>query len=175
MFPILWLLGPLMAACGPPEPVLPGVVSDQKRTQEGLRVREPEPYNKPKGVYVDVPHFCGKSFEAVRDDLSEQLGDIRMSKELNSKDGKELKLDRGMIRVKDGKIYLVRVELKVPLRRSSAMQAVGLPVTVRKWNSFSREFNTRHHAGYERIRMGRLESNSEAVVWVEVMRSSPRR
>ena len=167
------LCGPWLG-CGPSEPVLPGVVSAPTETAEGLSLRAQQTYEKPPGVYVDVAYLCGRSLDAVRDDLSAQLGDIQASTTLSPKDGRELKLERGMVRVKDGRIYLVHVDLEGPLRRSTALQAVGLSPTVRKWNAFTHEFSTRHHAGFERIRMGRLEPDGEAVVWVEVMKASPR-
>ncbi len=191
----------LLAGCDPPEPVLPGVVAELaevgaeladalgtrleqwnaraaelgEQTPEGLTVRAPKPYEKPAGVYVDVGHLCGRGLDSVRDVLSAQLGDILERRELNPQDGKELVLTRGSVRVKDGRIYLVKVALEGPLRRSTALQAMGLPPTVRKWNSFTHEFNTRHHAGFERIRMGRMEPGTVEVVWVEVMKTNPRR
>ena len=174
MLPILYVSTWLLA-CGPPEPVLPGVVQSPETTEEGLTVRSLQAYEKPAGVYVDVGHLCGKSLESVRDQLSEQLGDIRESRDLHPKDGKELVLERGSVRVKDGRVYLIHVDLEGPLRRSTALQALGLPPTVRKWNAFTHEFNTRFHAGFERIRMGRMEPGTEEVVWVEVMKASPRR
>jgi hypothetical protein len=161
--------------CGTPEPILLGVVAQAQETREGLTIRSPKAYVKPKGVYVDVGHLCGRSLDEVRDDLSEQLGDILASTDLNPKDGRELTLDRGKVRIKDGRIYMVRVELEGTLRRSTALQSVGLPPTVRKWNTFTYEYNTRYHAGFERIRMGRLSPESEEVLWVEVMKASPRR
>ena len=155
--------------------MLPGVIQAPETTDDGLTVRPLKTYEKPPGVYVDVGYLCGKSLESVRDQLSVQLGDIRASTALNPKDGKELVLERGRVRVKDGRIYLIRVELEGSLRRSTALQAIGLPPTVRKWNAFTHEFNTRHHAGFERIRLGRMEPGTEEVLWVEVMKASPRR
>jgi len=172
---ILCLWGWLLVACGPPEPVLPGVIAQDQTTQEGLKVRPRTAYEKPPGVYVDVGYLCGRGLDAVREVLAEQLGDVVETVELDPRDGRELGLQRGRVRVKDGRIYQVRVTLDGPLRRSTALQALGLPPTVRKWNAFTREFNTRHHAGFDRIRMGRLEPGSEEVSWVEVRKTDPRR
>jgi len=155
--------------------VLPGVVEETTRGPTPSEVREPPAYEKPPGTFVDVKFLCGRTLSEVRDQLSIQMGDIQQIIELDPRDGRELVLERGRVRIKDDTIYMVRVQLQAPLRRSPALQAVGLPLTVRRWNSFTHEFNTRHHAGYDRIRMGRLEPESEAVTWVEVMKDNPRR
>ena len=171
------LLAPLSLGpgCGPPEPVLPGVVQESHTALASPGERHRPGYEKPPGILVDVKFLCGRTLSEVRDQLSIQMGDIQQIIDLDPRDGRELVLERGSVRVKGDTIYMVRVQLEGPLRRSPALQAVGLPVTVRRWNSFTHEFSTRHHAGYARIRMGRLEPESEAVTWVEVMKDNPRR
>jgi hypothetical protein len=124
---------------------------------------------------VDVAHFAGRSLDAVRGELEEQLGEILEVVELSQRDGREIRLGRGLVREVNGGIYLVRVELPHPMRRSEAMRRVGLPPQVRKWLGFTNEWRASWLYGFERVRMGREERDSEFVVWVEALKSNPRK
>lgn len=162
----------LLIACGfGDDPVLLGLQPEAAQSPLASSARG---YEKPAEVTVDIPYIAGKPWEEVRDIVNAQLGDVVAVRELDPRDGKEIQLTGGLVRVKDGLVYLVRVDFASPTRRSAALVNVGFAPQVDKWFEMSGEFRLRYEGGFERVRMGRLEEGSELVTWVEAMRWNPR-
>ena len=134
----------------------------------------PVRYEKAEGVLVDVAYLGGRAWDEVRGEVELQMGRIQERSE-RGRDGVEIRLDKGMIRVVDQQVQLLRVELPYAMRRSQALENLGLPPQVREWHSNERDWVTHHNFGFERIRMGRDEPDSELVVWVEARKFNPRR
>lgn len=163
---VIWTLG--LAACAAEEPILSGLRPTPDAQAPGA------PYVRPDHVLVDVSYLGGRSWEEARDVVDEQLGAITERVELDPRDGVEIRLERGAVRVKDGQIYLITVNLPRPTRRAAALHSVNLPPQIDSWFSLRDELRARWEAGFERIRLGRVEPESEMIVWVEVMKWSPR-
>lgn len=161
-------------SCAIQEPVLL-VLGDEGDAADAVSGSEPEVYEKAEDVLVDVARFAGRSLDEVRGELEEQMGATVAIVELNPREGREIRLGSGLVREVDGAIYLVRVDLPHPMRRSEAMRRIGLPPQVRKWLGFSNEWRAAWLYGFERVRMGREERGSEFVVWVEALKSNPRK
>lgn len=161
----------LLLACEPEEPVLSGL--EPPSSVEGPNAA-PEPYRRAEGVYVDVQYLAGKSWQAVRDEVNAQLGDVQEIAELDPRDGREIRLERGFVREKEGRIYLVHVTLPRAMRRTAALHATGLPPQADDWHAFTHEYRLRWHGGFDRVRMGRIAADSEMVDWVEALRFDPR-
>lgn len=163
----------LLSSCGwlaADEPVLTGVPDVEANPAQ----QELTSYALPKGVLVDMPFLAGQSWDQVRDQVGAQLGDIQGKTELDPRDGTEYLLERGKVRVKDGTIYLVHMDLPRPMRRGAALVAAGLPLQTDGWFSTTLEWRLRWTSGLERVRMGREQRDSEDVVWVEVLKWNPR-
>lgn len=160
-----------LLACTDDAPILSGVGETDVARVEAVDVA---PYETPEGVVVDAPYLAGRSWEQVRDVVSAQLGDIQEVRALDPRDGTEYVLERGRVRVHDGQVYLVYLELPRATRRSSALLQTGFPPQADRWFELHDEFRLRWHAGFERLRMGRDEENPEMVIWVEALLRSPR-
>ena len=163
---VIWALG--LAACGQQEPILSGLRAAPSAQAPGA------PYVRPDHVLVDVSYLGGRSWEESRDVVDEQLGSIIERVELDPRDGVEIRLERGAVRVKDGQIYLITVTLPRPTRRAAALHSLNLPPQIDSWFSLTDELRARWEAGFERIRLGRSEPESEMIIWVEVMKWNPR-
>lgn len=163
----LWLL----FACSQ-DPVLVGLAE-----KEGLEQGTPDGpvrYEKAEGVLVDVAYLGGRGWGEVRGEVELQMGRIQ-GRTNRGRDGTEIQLDKGLIRVVDEQVQLIRVDLPFAMRRSQALENLGLPPQVREWHGNERDWVTHHNFGFERIRMGRDEPDSELVVWVEARKFNPRR
>ncbi len=164
----------VLAGCMSSEPVL--VALGPAPTEAGSEGEEANtPYQKPEGVLVDVTHLVTRSLDEVRSDLEDQLGSVVEIVDLDSRDGREIRMERGRVREVDGSIYLLWLELPRPMRRSEALMRLGMRSQVREWLGLTLEWRASWVQGMERIRMGREERDSEFVVWVEVRRFDPRR
>ena len=161
----------LLLACSQ-DPVLVGLAEEEVLQAE--EVSGPVRYEKGEGVLVDVAYLGGRAWDEVRGEVELQMGRIRERVE-RGRDGVEIRLDRGMIRVVDQQVQLLRIELPYAMRRSQALENLGLPPQVREWHGNERDWVTHHNFGFERIRMGRDEPDSELVVWVEARKFNPRR
>ncbi len=161
----------LLLSCDPKEPVLSGLAppTDLAPGEEQL-----EPYSKGEGVFVDLQYLAGKGWEEARDEVSVQMGDILSIEDLDPRDGREIRLAHGFTRTKEGRIYLVHVALPRAMRRTAALSATGLPPQASDWHAFTHEYRLRWHSGFDRIRMGRIEGESQMVSWVEALRFDPR-
>ena len=156
------------------DPVLTGLAEDPSG-EPGIEASEAFVYERPEGVLVDVPYVVGKSLDVARATLEEQMGAMSGVQALGSREGREIRFERGRVRELDGSIYLVHVDLPRPMRRSEAMRTVGLPSQVREWLGAALEWRTSWVHGMERVRMGREERGSEFVLWVEVRKYNPRK
>jgi len=156
------------------EPVLTGL-SSAPATEIAVESADSYVYERPDGVLVDVPHMVGKSLDAARVLLEQQMGSLQAVEALGSREGRQIQFERGRVREIDGSIYQVHVDLPRPVRRSEAMRMVGLPSQVREWLGAALEWRTSWVHGMERVRMGREERGSEFVIWVEVRRYNPRK
>ncbi|MCP4806999.1 MAG: hypothetical protein GY913_17970 [Proteobacteria bacterium] len=167
---MLSVLLSLVLACGPDEPILPGVVV----AEEGTTASESVTYTKSEGVFVDVGYLAGRNFEEMRGEVSQQLGDIQEVNDLGARDGTEYVLETGRVKVKDDVIYLIHVDLDRPMRQSSAMSTLGLPSEIDAPYMLTTEIRLRWHAGFDRIRMGRATRDDDLVIWVEALKFDPR-
>lgn len=156
--------------CGEDEPVLsaiqPGGAADATEAVPG--------YEKPEGVLVDVQYLAGKSWDSIRDEVSRQMGDVVSSRPLSLPGGQEYEVERGLVRVSEGRIYEIRVDLGEPMRRTEALAVVGLPPQIDRWGGTHREYRLRWVWSFDRIRLGRTEPYTQSVDWIEVRRWDPR-
>lgn len=174
----------LVLGCAREEPVLTGIPADPllSGTQSAAEVRaepeapskEPVPYAKPEGVFVDVGHLAGQRFTASRDIVADQLGGLTDTRALGSERGEELRFDRGTLRVVDDTIYMMSIPLPEPLRRHEALAALGLPAIVDRYNTLDDEYRFYNELGFRRVHMKRVSDDSELVTTVEAWRWLPR-
>ena len=101
------------------------------------------------------------------------VGQLAESIELPGDNGTELRFVRGAVRVVDDRVYMVRVPLPEPVRRGAALEAVGLLSSTGKYLILHREFRLNNERGFRRIRMRRLDRDSELVTEVEAWRWIP--
>ncbi|MDP6934660.1 MAG: hypothetical protein QGG40_17190 [Myxococcota bacterium] len=177
-----------IAACRADEPQLSGV-AEELGIDESASISSPEEvsdeqgepksadrnavYTKPADVYVDVRHFGGRAYRASRDELALQLGPLQESTVIPNGDGQELTFERGLIRVLDDRIYMLRVALQEPMRRTQAMQALGFPAQSGRYLTLHREYRLNHEWSFRRIRLRREDRDSEYVNQVEAWRWVP--
>lgn len=183
-----------LASCGPPDPVLPGVPvvplqdAPLSPSQESLlksptgeapsaeaAADAPRVYQKVQGVYVDIPHFGGRSYEALRTDITDQLGPVEARTPLGTTGGFEYRFANGALRVMRGVIYMVRVDLPRPVTRTEALEMTGFPPYVERWRSTHREFRVSHVWDWDRIRMIRAAGYEDRVIQVEAWKAPPSR
>lgn len=171
-----------LLACADPEPVVRAV--EPPRTAEEVKARREAqerrvnpraaegPYTKADGVYVDVRYFAGRRWDVVRGEAEKQLGAVLAESELPGGD-REVRLERGTVRLRDGGIILLDVPLPEAMRRGEALAALGLPPTTDRWLALTLEFRLTNAWGFRRIRMERAGRDSEDVVRVEAWKVSP--
>ncbi len=164
---VLWIL----AACSS-EPVLLGV--EKVEPEASGEVKEAAPYEKAEGVFVDVARLGGRQWNSIRAEVEQQMGQVE-AKVDRGRDGLEYQLGRGFVRVLRGQVQLIHVELPYAMRRSQAMEAVGLPPQVREWHGNERDWVAHHSFDFDRIRMGRDGPGSEMVRWVEARKFNGRK
>jgi hypothetical protein len=165
----LWIF----AACSS-GPVLLGVDETVGLAEKGAQA--PVAYEKPEGVFVDVGRLSGRQWNTIRGEVEQQMGMLQ-TKVDRGRDGIEYQLGRGYVRVVGGQVQMIWLELPYAMRRSQAMEVIGLPPQVREWHSNKRDWVAHHQFGFDRIRMGRTgsESESELVEWVEVRKFNGRK
>lgn len=164
------VLAAVPLGCREPDPILAGLGPSPEVAVDPASA----PTVHRAGLALDVPWVLGRAWEEVRLELPEHLGPVTEVVELGSVDGREVRLQRGRVRLLGQDVYLVEVALPAPLARSEALEALGIPPTVETWFDLSQEYRVTWHAGYERLRFGRTEADSELVAWVEVLERSPR-
>ncbi len=171
----LALLAVLAGACEPDEPVLPGIpeepiLSDLPAPGEAAapaRRKAPKPYEKREDVYIDVRYLGGRSWSEARPIVERQFGSLESTRALPGEKGQEYVFPRGVLRVLDDRIYMIRVPLPEPLRRTDALVALGFPPQVDRWVVLHREYRLNHEWGFRRIRMKRHGRGDELVTEVE--------
>jgi hypothetical protein len=166
------LIAPLILVACSPEPVLLGV--DPARTDVESTAVEVKAYEKPEGIFVDVAHLGGRQWNAIRAEVEQQMGPVE-SKSDRQRDGVEYQMGRGFVRVLRGQVQLINVELPYAMRRSQAMETLGLPPQVREWHGNKSDWVAHHAFGFDRIRMGRDAPGSELVNWVEARKFNGRK
>lgn len=164
---VLWIF----AACSS-GPVLLGVDETVGLEDDGAQAQVA--YEKPEGVFVDVGRLGGRQWNTIRAEVELQMGMLQ-TKVDRGRDGTEYQLGRGFVRIVNEQVQLIWVELPYPMRRSQAMEAIGLPPQVREWHSNKRDWVAHHTFGFDRIRMGRAEADSEMVDWVEARKFNGRK
>ena len=171
---ILW-----MFACFSSGPVVQGVqdaatvtakrqAQEVKATPENLVVT----YQKPAGVYVDVRYFGGKSYNAVRPQLAEQLGALLNDTDIGIQ-GSELNFERGLLRVKEDNIYMLEIPLPEPLRRTEALGVLGFPPANQDYLNTTLEFRLNNVWGFRRLRFLKAERGGEECNKVQAWKSEP--
>lgn len=159
----------------PAEPLLEGTASAEERRTliaEDLPEITTETYVKPEGVYIDAGHLASRSFRDNRDLIADQLGELVTSRQLH--DGvTEMTFERAVIRLAEDRIFMLRVPLDEPMRRGEALQHLGFPLFVDRYLTFHREFRLNHEWGFRRIRLMRVEPESELIDTVELWRYIP--
>ena len=177
MFPWL-ILTAALTACDPPEPVISGIPAQPLLSAtDAAPKKEPKlaaPYAKPKDVYVDVRHLCGKRFEAIRDQLFDQLGTRQNTRDLGEVYGQEIQYTRGRIRLLDGIVYMMSVPLLEPMYRRQALQQIGFPAQTSNVLSYSGEFRINNQWDFRRLRLKRSARDAETVNEIDVWRWLPR-
>lgn len=176
----------LLAACSGGDPVLQGVPGDRllapapadagPGSEQGPpdgRSADPERYAKAADVWVDVNHIAGKQWSEVRAEAADQLGPLAESVELPGDNGVELRFARGAVRVAEDRVYMMRVPLPEPMRRGPALEAIGMPPYTGGYLIMHREYRLNNERGFRRVRMRRLDSESEQVTEVEAWRWIP--
>lgn len=174
---IWWLL-----ACGSGTPVVQGVKPPQsveevtaKRKEQELRAT-PEnlvaSYQKAEGVYIDLRFFGGKGYNESREQIGAQFGALLSEKDLGPQ-GTEMSFERGILRIKDGKIYMMEVPLPEPLRRTEALGVLGFPPATREYLDTTLEFRLNNAWGFRRIRFLKAERNGEEIAKVQAWKEDP--
>lgn len=173
-----------LLACFDDEPVVV-VVPDPEKVQAAREKRETEElrasprqieagYQKAEGVYVDARFFGGRTYSLVRDHVTTQLGALVEDTELGAEDGRELRFERGVLRVREDRIEMVTVPLPEPVRRSEALRLTGFPDQVpRNWIQLSGEFRLTNAFEFRRIIFKRAAAGSEDVVSVAAWKVAP--
>jgi hypothetical protein len=161
-----------LAACS--EPVLLGVDDDPIVDIETDELASIVSYVKSEDVEVDARYLLGRHIDEANAELTTQMGEILSRVDIGL-DGVEVLLETGKVRLIDDIIYQIYFELPFVMRRSQALEAVGLPAQVGAWHGNTLDWVVKWSFGMERIRMGRESRGSEHVTWVEVRKFNPRR
>ena len=172
------LLVLLLGACESPAPVLSGIpegplLADTPSSSPNKEAL-PTPYTKPEEVWVDIRYLCGQPLTAIRADLLDQLGPQLRIRELDSVRGREIQYERGRIRVLNGVVYMMSVPLNEPMYRRVAFERTGFPAFSGAAIQLSGEYRMNNEWDFRRIRMTRIERDSEFVNHVEAWRWLPR-
>lgn len=149
------------------------ILQDSFTTTPSAAETKGNSYQKHPNVLVDIRHFGGKNYRQMRDRIDEQMGALQSTKELDNGRGRELIFERGVVRTSKNTIYMMRVPLPSPLRRSEALEKVGFPPFVGGYTGFHREYRLHNEWGFRRIRMKRENRRSERVTEVEAWRWLP--
>ena len=174
------LMALAILGCNPPEPVLSGIpetplLSEKeapaKRTAEAQAQAS---YEKPGNVYVDIRYLCGQPFNAVRAELSDQLGTKQNERQLDALRGREIQYTRGRIRVADGIVYMVTIHLLEPMYRRVAFEKTGFPPFTGALIRLSNEYRINNEWDFRRIRLTRSGRDAEKVNEVQVWRWLPK-
>jgi hypothetical protein len=170
----------LLAGCSQTEPVLSGIPEAPILAELGSgdeqndKKRPKGQYIKAADVYVDIRHIGGQQFDQIRDIIDDQMGPLQNRRVVSEIDGEELQFIRGTIRVVNGRVYMVRIPLTQPLRRTEALQSAGFPPFTKSVIRSHREFRLNHEWGFRRLRLRRVGADDERVTHVEAWKWLPR-
>lgn len=178
------IIAALLSGCRQETPVLTGIPEEallegtasaaERRDQltEDLPEVDTTPYAIPEGVYVDVSRLTSRPFRDSRDEIGDQLGELVSTRTLH--DGvTEMTFERAVVRMSDDRIFMIRVPLPEPMRRSESLQLLGFPLFVDRYLSFHREFRLNHEWDFRRIRLKREAPGSEMITEIEAWRWIP--
>ena len=164
-------VGALSAGCWRSDaPGDSGVEPAEAPVEVGGRV-----YEKPEGVFVDIPRLIGRSLDSIDGtELEVQLGLLLGEERLPGLRGIQRTYQNGTIRVATGLIYYVAHTYEVPLNRVLALQTVGFPGSLSPMSPRSLQFRfDRPTHKVRRIALQRAEMNSELVTKIEVWSALP--
>ena len=156
----------------PEDPILAETDDEQERATQA-RQADPSPYQKPAGVFIDVHHLGMREYTTSRPELLAQMGALQQTTTLPGDNGTEYIFERGSLRVADDQIYMLHVPLPAPSRRPDALQTLGFPPYGNRYLSTHQEYRINNEWGFRRIRMYRVDQESELVDAVEVWRWIP--
>ena len=178
------IIAALLSGCRQETPVLTGIpeeallqktasaASRRDQLSEDLPDVGTVPYALPEGVYVDVSRLTSRPFRESRDEIGDQLGELVSTRTLH--DGvTEMTFDRAVIRLIDDQIFMLRVSLPQPMRRSESLQLLGFPLFVDRYLAFHREFRLNHTWEFRRIRLKREAAGSELITEIEAWKWIP--
>ncbi|MDG1480892.1 MAG: hypothetical protein P8R54_14950 [Myxococcota bacterium] len=178
------IIAALLSGCRQETPVLTGIPAEallertasaaERRDQlsEDLPDIDTVPYALPDGVYIDVSRLTSRPFRDSRDEIGDQLGELISTRTLH--DGiTEMAFERAVIRLLDDHIFMLRVSLPEPMRRSESLQLLGFPLFVDRYLSFHREFRLNHTWDFRRIRLKREAARSEMITEIEAWKWIP--
>lgn len=159
----------------PAAPILKGTASAQERRvqiAEDLPEVTQDDYEKPAGVYIDLSHITSRSFRDSRDLIADQLGELIETHARH--DGMtEMTFERAVVRLSDDRIFMIRVPLPEPLRRSDSLQLLGFPMFVDRYITYHNEYRLNHEWSFRRIRLKRQSPESELITEIEAWRWIP--
>ena len=172
-----------LAGCPAEEPVVKAVVSP--KTAEEVQARReaaegrtrPEhidaTYQKVEGVYIDARYFGGRNYAAIRGEIEAQLGAVAEERDLGDQ-GREVRFERGTLRVVGELITMIEVPLPENLRRTEALGVLGFPPAI-SWaeQQPTNEFRLQRQFGFRRIIFHRIQPGSELVDRVTAWHRSP--
>jgi hypothetical protein len=176
------VLLPALFACSDPEPVIRAVeptekvaAAQAKREAEALHA-SPKAidvgYRKADGVYVDAHYLGGRSWSAVRAEVEKQLGAV-IEERTTAEGDREVRLERGTVRLDGDRIMLVDVTLPEPARRSEALAQLGFPPNATEYVSSTLDFRLENAWGFRRLVFVRAARGSEDVVRVQCWKFTP--
>ena len=185
--PLCALLALTAPACSGEEPVLQGVPEAPLLTEQGVdgadeatperpvarRSANPELYERPEEIYIDVNWMGGRSYREARAVVTEQLGALQDTRDLGETKGQELQFERGRLRLAGDQIYFVYVPLPQPTRWGLALYDTGFSSPVTKVLETHRAYRFNNERGFRRIRLTRLDNASEFVTAVEAWKWIP--
>ena len=174
----------LLVACTGDAPVLQGVPDDriltappaevaQEESAVARRSANPKLYVKPDELYLDAAWITGRGYQEARAVVSQQAGALIRSQPLSDGRGDELVFERATLRVLEDRIYRVELPLPEPTRRDLALSMLGFAPAVGEWLSTHREYRLNNERGYRRIRMQRMDADTELVTQVEAWKFIP--
>lgn len=175
-----WMVAWLFA-CGEPEPVLRAVkappTAEQvaaKRDAQELRASPKAmevAYEKPAGVYIDARFLGGRSWTGVRDEIERQFGAV-LEETRTAEGDREVRFDRGRIRIHAERIQMVEVLFPEPLRRSEALLQLGFPATTAEYRPYAKEFRLANVWDFRRLVFHRAAPGSEQIDGVQAWKFS---
>ena len=163
---------PIMS--GIEEPLLEDVSSAQENRVIDAQKQVPSsPYEKSEQVYIDINYIGGKRLSVIQDVIQDQLGDFISKRAISPKNGQIRTYENGILRVVDGQIYMIKINLPTPVRRSTALIQTGFPEQVGDYLTTHKEYQLLNEWGFRRIRMRRQKKYDELITTIEAWKWVP--